>query len=44
MKLAKLEALASFRQQQKTHNIAVEEVKLEEMLAKGKARVKVIEG
>ena len=44
MKLAKLEALASFRQQQKTHNIAGEEVKLEEILAKGKARVKVFEG
>ena len=43
MKLAELEALASFRKQQKTKNLAVEEMKLEEELVKAKARVKVTE-
>ena len=43
MKLAELEALASFRKQQKTVKLAVEEIKLEEELVKAKARVKVIE-
>ena len=33
----------SFREQQKTKNLAVEEMKLEEELVKAKARVKVIE-
>ena len=43
MKLAELEALSSFRIQQKTHKLAVEEIKLEEELVKAKVRVKVIE-
>ena len=43
MKLAELEALASFRKQQKAQKLAVEEMKLEEKLVKVKARVKVIE-
>ena len=43
MRLAELEALASFRIQQKTHKLAVEEIKLEEELVKAKVRVKVIE-
>ena len=43
MKLAKLEELASFRKQQKTKKLAVKEIKLEEVLVKAKARLKVIE-
>ena len=43
MELAELEALASFRKQQKTKKLALEEMKLEEELVKAKARVKVIE-
>ena len=43
MELAELEALASFRKQQKTKKLAVEKMKLEEELVKAKARVKVIE-
>ena len=43
MKLAELEALPSFRKQQKTQKLAVEEMKLEEELDKAKAMVKVIE-
>ena len=43
MKLAELEALASFREQQKTRKLAVEEMKLEEELVKAKARLRVIE-
>ena len=43
MKLAQLEALASFRNQQKTKKLAVKEMKLEEELVKAKAWVKVIE-
>ena len=43
MKLAELEALSSFRIQQKTHKLTVEEIKLEEELVKAKVRVKVIE-
>ena len=43
MKLAKLQALASFRKQQKTKKLEVEEMKLEEELVKRKAGVKVIE-
>ena len=43
IKLAELEALASFRKQQKTKKLAVEEMKLEEELVKAKARVKVVE-
>ena len=37
------EALASFRIQQKTKKLAVEEMKLEEELVKAKARLRVIE-
>ena len=43
MKLAELEALASFRKQHKAKKLAVEEIKLEEEIVKAKARVKVIE-
>ena len=43
MKLAKLEALESFREQQKTKKLAVEELKLEKEQVKAKARVKIIE-
>ena len=43
MKFVELEALASFRKQQKTKKQAVEEMKLREELVKAKARVKVIE-
>ena len=43
MKHAELEALASFRKQQKIQKLAVEEMKPEEELVKAKARVKVIE-
>ena len=43
MKLAELETLESFRNQQKTRKLAVEEMKLEEELVKAKARVKVIQ-
>ena len=43
MKLAELETLESFRKQQKTKTLAVEEMKLEEELVKAKARVKVIQ-
>ena len=43
MRFAELEALASFRKQQKTNKLAVEDMKLEEELVKAKARVKVIE-
>ena len=43
MKLAELEALASFRKQRKTKNVAVEETKQEEEIVKAKAWVKVIE-
>ena len=43
MKLAEIEALASFRKQQKTNKLAVEEMKLEEELVKAKAGVKVTE-
>ena len=43
IKLAELEALASFRKQQKTKKLAVQEMKLEEELVKAKARVKVVE-
>ena len=43
MKIAELEALASFRKQQKTKKLGVEEMKLEEKLVKAKARVKIIE-
>ena len=42
MKLAELEALASFRTQEKTKKLAVEEMNLEEELVKAKARVKVV--
>ena len=34
LKIAELEVLASFREQQKTQNLAVEEMKLEEELLK----------
>ena len=43
MKLAELEALASFRKQQKTNKLTEEEMKLEQELVKAKARVKVTE-
>ena len=43
MKLAELEALASFRKQQQIKKLAVEEMKLEEELVRAKARVKVTE-
>ena len=43
VKLAELEALGSFRKQQKTKKLAVEKMKLGEELVKAKARVKVIE-
>ena len=43
MKLPELEALASFRKQQKTQELAVEENNLAEELAKAKARKKVVE-
>ena len=43
MKFAELEALGSFRKQQKTKKLAVEEMKLGEELVKAKAKVKVIE-
>ena len=43
MILTELEALASFRKQQKANKLAVEEMKLEEELVKAKARVNVIE-
>ena len=43
MKLAELEALASCRKQHKIRQLAVEDLKLEEELAKAKARVKVIQ-
>ena len=43
MKLAELEALASFRERQKTKKLAIEEMELEEELVKAKARIKVME-
>ena len=43
MKLAELEALASCRKQHKIRQLAVEDLKLEDELAKAKARVKVIQ-
>ena len=43
MKPAELEVLASFKKQQKTKKLSVEEMKLEEELVKEKARVKIIE-
>ena len=43
MKPAELEVLVSFKKQQKTKKLSVEEMKLEEELVKEKARVKVIE-
>ena len=43
MKIAKLEALATFREHQKTKKLAVEKKMMEEELIKAKARTKVIE-
>ena len=42
MKLAELEALPSFRKQQKTQKLAAKEMKLEEEWVKVKARIKVM--
>ena len=43
MKIAELEALATFREHQKTKKLAVEKKIMEEELIKAKARTKVIE-